>query len=66
MRSNNFLNNNQKIVDSKTSFNKYEFCLILKIYGLMVSLGEWRDYKISIFENYSSFCIYRQTLKDPI
>jgi len=32
----------------------------------MVALGEWRDYGISMFENFSIFSIYRHSSEHPI
>ena len=57
---------NKKKFESKVSFDKYELGKILKIYGKMVALGEWRDYGISIFKDFSIFSIYRHSSEHPI
>ena len=55
-----------KKYDNKVSFNKDELGKILKIYGKMVALGEWRDYGISILNDFSIFSIYRHSSEHPI
>ena len=52
--------------DNKVSFDKNELGKILKIYGKMVALGEWRDYGISILNDFSIFSIYRHSSEHPI
>ena len=46
----NFASNSNYAV----AFNRRELNLILKVYGRMVALGEWRDYGISMLKNYLS------------
>ena len=55
-----------KKVFNKVSFNKNELGKILNIYGKMVALGEWRDYGISILNDFSIFSIYRHSSEHPI
>tara|TARA_B100000963_G_scaffold312630_1_gene290153 strand:- start:226 stop:579 length:354 start_codon:yes stop_codon:yes gene_type:complete len=43
----------------KVCFEKGELNKILNVYGRMVSVGEWRDYGISIFRDYAIFSIYK-------
>ena len=43
----------------KVCFEKRELNKILNVYGRMVSLGEWRDYSISIFRDHAVFSIYK-------
>ena len=43
----------------KVCFEKRELNKILNVYGRMVSLGEWRDYGISLFRDYAIFSIYK-------
>ena len=50
----------------RASFNKKELNLILKVYGKMVSIGEWRDYAISLLKDISVFSIYRHSSEFPI
>ena len=44
---------------SKVIFNRKEIELILRIYGRMVSSGQWRDYGISMLKEVAVFSIYR-------
>ena len=55
-----------KSFENRVSFNKIELGLILNIYGKMVALGEWRDYGISILNDFSIFSIYRHSSEYPI
>ena len=50
----------------RVAFNKNELGLIMRIYGRMVSLGEWRDYGISMLKDFSVFSIYRHASEHPI
>ncbi len=52
--------------DTKVVFNKKELGIILNLYGKMVSIGEWRDYGISMFKNYSVFSIYKHSSEYPV
>ena len=54
----NFESNNNNAV----AFNRRELNLILRVYGRMVALGEWRDYGISMLKDVSIFSIYRHCL----
>ena len=58
----NFETNNNNSV----AFNRRELNLILRVYGRMVALGEWRDYGISMLKDVSIFSIYRHTSECPI
>ena len=55
-----------KRFDVKVSFDKNELGKILNIYGKMVASGEWRDYAISTFKDFSIFSIYRHSSEHPI
>ena len=52
--------------NSKVSFDKKELGIILKLYGQMVAIGEWRDYGISMMRDCSIFSIYRHTSENPL
>ena len=56
----------KKRFDNKVSFDKDELGKILNIYGKMVALGEWRDYGISVLNDFSIFSIYRHSSEHPI
>ena len=49
----------KKAEDSKVTFDRAELGQILRLYGRMVSMGEWRDYGISMLKDFSVFSIYR-------
>ena len=58
----NFASNSNYAV----AFNRRELNLILKVYGRMVALGEWRDYGISMLKDVSIFSVYRHASEHPI
>jgi len=66
--SNNISKNNPKNenLDHKVTFNKKELGVILSLYGKMVSMGEWRDYGISMLKDLSIFSIYKHNAEFPI
>ena len=47
-------------------FNKIELQLILNLYAIMVSSGEWKDYGLSISKREVSFNIYYRASEFPI
>ncbi len=49
-----------------TAFNRAELAEILKVYGRMVALGEWRDYAIDLGKDDAVFSIYRRTSEVPL
>ena len=48
------------------SFKRDELAEILKVYGRMVSCGNWRDYGISSMRDQAVFSIFRRTTEHPI
>ena len=56
----------KKVEDSKVTFDRTELGQILRLYGRMVSMGEWRDYGISMLKDFSLFSIYRHASENPI
>jgi len=42
-------------------FDRREFDLILRLYGMMVAAGEWRDYAIGHDTESCSFAVFRRT-----
>ena len=58
--------NSIKRFDNKVSFDKNELGKIFNIYGKMVALGEWRDYAVSVLNDFSIFSIYRHSSEYPI
>ena len=56
----------KKVEDSKVTFDRAELGQILRLYGRMVSMGEWRDYGISMLKDFALFSIYRHASENPI
>ena len=57
------INNTNKEKD--IFFNKYELKLILNLYARMVSVGDWKDYGLSISKKEVSFNVYHRTSEFP-
>ena len=47
-------------------FDRREFDLILRMYGMMVAAGEWRDYAIGHDTESCSFAVYRRSSDGPL
>ena len=58
------VNNDNKKFD--IFFNKTELQLILNLYAIMVSSGEWKDYGLSISKAEVSFNVYYRTAEFPV
>ena len=59
------------IVDNKEKnenifFNKYELKIILNLYAKMVSLGDCKDYGLSISKKEISFNVYHRASEFPV
>ena len=50
----------------EVSFNRKELETILRLYGQMVSLGEWRDYSISCSSSNAIFSVFRRSAEKPL
>jgi hypothetical protein len=50
----------------RTVFDRRELDQILRLYGRMVALGEWRDYAIDFLPERAVFSIYRRTSEAPL
>ena len=48
------------------NFNRNELDSIMRIYGRMVSRGEWRDYSISYSFSNAIFSIFRRSSEKPL
>jgi hypothetical protein len=48
------------------AFDRRELSVILRLYGLMVAAGEWRDYGISHGRDLAVFAIFRRTAEVPL
>lgn len=47
-------------------FHRIELDQILKVYGMMVAGGEWRDYAIDRLKDRAEFSIFRNAAEVPI
>ncbi|MCH6048255.1 DUF2794 domain-containing protein, partial [Salmonella enterica] len=52
--------------DLPVTFNRRELDQILRIYGFMVSAGEWRDYAIDHLNDRAVFSVFRRTSEVPM
>jgi hypothetical protein len=48
------------------SFSRRELDQILRIYGLKVSDGEWRDYAIDMLRDRALFSVFRRSAEVPL
>ena len=48
------------------TFNRRELDQILRLYGLMVGAGEWRDYAIDHLKDQAVFSVYRHASEAPM
>lgn len=58
-------NKPQKIPES-VRFNRRELDAILRVYGQMVAMGQWRDYAIDHLKTEAVFSIFRHTAEFPL
>lgn len=47
-------------------FDRHELRIILRLYGMMVAAGEWRDYGISALRDAAVFSVFRRTAEFPL
>ena len=47
-------------------FDRHELRAILRLYGMMVAAGEWRDYGISALREMAVFSVFRRTTEFPL
>ena len=47
-------------------FDRPELQRLLRLYGMQVAAGEWRDYGISNLRDMAVFSIFRRTAEHPI
>jgi hypothetical protein len=47
-------------------FERRELALILRLYGRMVSAGEWRDYAIDFLSDRAVFSVFRRASEVPL
>lgn len=49
-----------------TAFDRRELDQILRVYGRMVALGEWRDYAIDHHKDAAHFSVFRRASEAPL
>ena len=52
--------------DDRVMFHRIELDQILRVYGMMVAGGEWRDYAIDGLKDRAEFSIFRTAAEVPI
>ena len=57
---------NNRNIKRDIFFNKKELKLILNLYAEMVSVGEWKDYGLTITKREVSFNVYYRTSEVPV
>ena len=57
---------NNENIKTDIFFNKSELKIILNLYAMMVSGGEWKDYGLSISKKEVSFNVYHRAGEFPI
>ena len=57
---------NNENIETDIFFNKSELKIILNLYAMMVSGGEWKDYGLSISKKEVSFNVYHRAAEFPI
>jgi hypothetical protein len=50
----------------QVTFDRRELSIILRLYGLMVAAGEWRDYGMSFGRDAAVFAVFRRTAETPL
>ena len=52
--------------EARATFNRLELNQILRVYGRMVAMGEWRDYAIDFMREKAVFSIFRRASEMPL
>ena len=52
--------------DLPVTFNRRELDQILRVYGMMVAAGEWRDYAIDHLRDQAVFSVFRRASEVPM
>ena len=53
-------------VPVQITFNRKELDIILRLYGLRVAEGEWRDYAVDFLKESAVFSIFRRSSEMPL
>ncbi len=51
---------------AKVMFDRKELDAILRVYGMMVAAGEWRDYAIDGLKDRAEFSVFRHAAEHPL
>ena len=60
------VNNSQKKIEEKYSFEKNELQIILDLYAKMVSEGSWKDYGLNISSKQVGFSVFKNAAENAI
>ncbi len=52
--------------EPRATFNRIELNQILRVYGRMVAIGEWKDYAIDFMKEKAVFSIFRRSSEMPL
>ncbi|MGP1275447.1 MAG: DUF2794 domain-containing protein [Caulobacterales bacterium] len=53
-------------IEPKVMFDRRELDTILRVYGMMVAAGEWRDYAIDGLKDRAEFSVFRHAAEYPL
>ncbi len=59
-------NSNARPAEDVVMFHRTELDQILRVYGMMVAGGEWKDYAIDGLKDRAEFAIFRNAAEFPI
>ncbi|AZU02725.1 hypothetical protein X907_0175 [Glycocaulis alkaliphilus] len=57
---------NAQTAEPKVMFDRRELDTILRVYGMMVAAGEWRDYAIDGLKDRAEFSVFRHAAEFPL
>ncbi len=53
-------------ITPQITFDRHELSQILRIYGINVASGEWRDYAMDFGQELATFSVFRRTSESPL
>jgi hypothetical protein len=54
------------MISKRVFFDRLELQRMLRLYGMQVAAGEWRDYALDALPDRALFSIYRRTSEAPL
>ena len=54
------------MISTRIFFDRHELQRLLRLYGMQVAAGEWRDYALDALPDRALFSIYRRTSEAPL